>query len=253
MLTGKGALGRWAALALGASAVACGGAGPSTTPDASTGSDAGGSDAAEAGPVVDSGAGDGASDASLDASDASACATACPAPDACHTQGSCDPATKTCTNPPKPDGTACNDGNACTQTDVCTAGACTGENPVMCSPSDSCHVAGTCDMATGQCGNPAAPDGTGCDDGNACTRSDACMTGVCTGSDPVVCTPLDQCHVTGTCDTATGNCDNPDATDGTACNDDDACTQTDACMSGTCTGSNPVVCAPLDQCHVAGS
>src|SRR5207247_9484497 len=52
------------------------------------------------------------------------------------------------------DGTACNDGNACTQTDTCQAGACVGSNPVVCSASDQCHVAGTCDTATGVCSNP---------------------------------------------------------------------------------------------------
>src|SRR5207247_5124932 len=40
---------------------------------------------------------------------------------------------------------------------------------------------------------------------------------------------------------------------GTSCNDGNACTQTDTCQSGTCTGSNPVVCTASDQCHVAGT
>jgi hypothetical protein len=31
-----------------------------------------------------------------------------------------------CTNPPAPEGTACNDGNACTTGDVCNGGACAG-------------------------------------------------------------------------------------------------------------------------------
>jgi hypothetical protein len=42
------------------------------------------------------------------------------------------------------------------------------------------------------------------------------------------------------------------APDGTACNDGNPCTQTDTCQGGVCTGS-PVVCAPLDQCHTAGT
>ena len=86
---------------------------------------------------------------------ADACAgVICTASDACHDAGTCDPATGLCSNPPVPDGTACSDGDACTQTDSCVAGACTGSNPVTCTASDACHVAGTCDPATGACSNP---------------------------------------------------------------------------------------------------
>src|SRR5678816_3425736 len=79
------------------------------------------------------------------------------------------------------DGTACSDGDACTQTDTCVAGACTGNNPVSCAASDTCHVAGICDPSTGVCSNPTAPDGTACNDGDACTQSDTCVAGACTG------------------------------------------------------------------------
>jgi hypothetical protein len=36
------------------------------------------------------------------------------------------------------------------------------------------------------------------------------------------------------------------------CDDGDACTLVDACQNGSCAGSNPVICAALDQCHDAG-
>src|SRR6185436_9270769 len=42
-------------------------------------------------------------------------------------------------------------------------------------------VAGTCAPATGLCTNPAAPNGTSCDDGNECTAGDACHDGICQG------------------------------------------------------------------------
>ncbi len=96
-------------------------------------------------------------------------------------------------------------------------------------------------------------NGTSCNDSNACTRTDACQSGVCVGSNPVVCTASDQCHTAGTCNTGTGVCSNPDKTNGAACNDGNACTQTDACQSGVCVGSNPVVCTASDQCHTAGT
>jgi hypothetical protein len=177
----------------------------------------------------------------------------CAALDQCHAAGTCNPATGQCSNPPVADGTACNDGNACTQTDTCQAGACTGGNPVVCAAVDPCHVAGACNTTTGQCSSPAAPNGTACNDGNACTQVDTCQNGACTGQDPVVCAALDQCHAAGACNAVTGQCSNPPVADGTACNDGNACTQTDTCQGGACAGGNPVVCAPLDACHVAGT
>ena len=48
----------------------------------------------------------------------------CGASDQCHDAGVCDPATGACTDPVKPDGTACTDGNACTTADACEAGVC---------------------------------------------------------------------------------------------------------------------------------
>jgi hypothetical protein len=136
----------------------------------------------------------------------------------------------------KADGTTCNDGDACTQTDTCQAGVCTGANPVVCTASDQCHDAGTCDPATGLCSDPAKADGTACNDGTACTQTDTCVGGVCTGSNPVVCTASDQCHNAGTCDPVSGTCSNPAKTNGTPCNDGLFCTTGETCQNGVCTG-----------------
>jgi hypothetical protein len=158
-----------------------------------------------------------------------------------------------CPNPAKPDGATCNDGSACTQTDTCLAGTCIGGNPVVCTPSDMCHGAGTCDPSSGMCSNPALVDGTLCDDGNACSQTDTCLAGTCTGTNPVVCTASDTCHTAGSCDTGTGLCSNPAKADGAGCDDGNACTQTDACAGGVCTGGDPVVCTPSDMCHDTGT
>ncbi|MCA9517916.1 MAG: choice-of-anchor A family protein [Myxococcales bacterium] len=92
----------------------------------------------------------------------------------------CDP-TGGCMNPPSLLGTACSDEDACTLTDQCDGeGACVGVNDVVCEAADACHVAGTCDPATGACSSPAAPDDTACDDGDMCTN-DSCQGGVCVG------------------------------------------------------------------------
>ncbi|RKG57616.1 DUF4215 domain-containing protein [Corallococcus sp. AB011P] len=80
------------------------------------------------------------------------------------------------------DGTAnCQPGEICVNTPgsyTCEPDLCAG---VVCAPLDACHIAGTCNPLTGQCSNPAAPNGTACSDGNACTQPDTCQEGVCTG------------------------------------------------------------------------
>src|SRR5205809_1047190 len=182
-----------------------------------------------------------------------ASAVVCSASDQCHDGGTCNPATGACSNPAKPNGTACNDADACTQTDTCQGGVCTGTNAVVCPAPDQCHAAGTCNRSTGVCSNPPKPNGSACDDGSACTQTDTCQGGTCTGGNAVVCPAPDQCHDPGACDVATGVCSNPSKADGTACNDGNACTQTDTCQGGTCTGGNSVVCPAPDQCHDAGT
>ncbi|MFM8409900.1 MAG: hypothetical protein ACKOCT_06445, partial [Alphaproteobacteria bacterium] len=161
-------------------------------------------------------------------------------------------ATGSCTHPAGPDGTACNDGSACTQSDACSAGTCVGSNPVVCTALDQCHVAGTCNPTSGACSNPDKPDGSACNDANACTQSDACAAGTCTGSNPVVCTPSDSCHVAGTCSPSTGACSNPAKPDGSSCNDGNGCTVADTCSGGACVAGGPLVCTPSDDCHLAG-
>jgi len=176
----------------------------------------------------------------------------CTALDSCHLVGVCDSQTGVCSDPLADDGSACDDADGCTQTDSCQSGVCVGADPVVCTALDACHDAGVCNSETGVCTDPAVEDGTACDDLDACTQTDTCQTGTCTGGDAVVCSASDTCHVAGVCDPQTGSCTDPIETDGTACDDSDACTQTDSCLSGVCTGSNPVVCTALDVCHQAG-
>ena len=176
----------------------------------------------------------------------------CVASDQCHVAGTCNTVTGICSNPNQPNGTTCNDGNPCTQTSTCQTGTCTGANPVVCVASDQCHVAGTCNTVTGICSNPNAPNGTVCNDNNACTQTSTCQMGMCAGANPVMCTAADQCHEAGVCDPANGMCSNPNAPNGTVCTDGNACTQTDTCQMGMCAGGNAVECTASDQCHVAG-
>ncbi len=203
--------------------------------------------------------------------------------DACNSNGTCSHTNVT-------NGISCPTGaNLCEQSYTCQAGACVGSNPVVCTAQDQCHGVGSCNQSTGVCSNPSLPNGTSCNDGNACTQTDSCQAGVCTGSNPIACMAGDSCHSAGACNASTGVCSSPTlnsgfcyigggcvasgatngantcetcqptasttqystVSNGTSCNDGNACTTGDACQGGTCIG-NPVVCTALDQCHAAG-
>src|SRR5438094_6856669 len=195
---------------------------------------------------------------------------ACPA-DAQKTSDLCRPAAGPCDVEERCDGTldTCPaDGFKSTGTQcraaagVCDAAeSCTGSGPACpsdkkknsgCRPSAGpCDMEERCDGAQHDCpSDRPSPNGTPCDDGNACTQTDTCQAGVCTGASPVRCSAPDQCHDAGTCDPATGACSNPAKADGTGCSDGIACTWGDVCQAGACTGA-PATCVPPDECHLA--
>ncbi|NOK23962.1 hypothetical protein HMI50_44070, partial [Corallococcus carmarthensis] len=70
----------------------------------------------------------------------------------------------TCVYTPKANGTACNDSNTCTQSDTCQSGTCSGSSPILCTASDQCHAAGTCNPLNGTCSNPLKAAGSACND-----------------------------------------------------------------------------------------
>jgi MYXO-CTERM domain-containing protein len=172
---------------------------------------------------------------------------------ACTVDG-CSDAQGRCTTDPTPCGCAkdadCTDGNPCNGVEKCdlTSLACKQGTPVDCSSqTDDCNV-GTCSPATGTCSAVARADSTVCDDGNACTRADACKSGKCIGANPVTCTALDQCHVVGVCNTGSGVCSNPAAGNGATCSDGSACTVGDKCMGGTCVSGVALDCTDSSPC-----
>jgi hypothetical protein len=101
----------------------------------------------------------------------------------------------------------------------------------------------TVTVSTGQCADFAQmfvqclpfcatrPDGTSCDDKNACTQTDSCAGGVCVGTNPVICPAQRPCHLPSTCNPANGLCSDANAPDGTSCSLPNA---TAACMGGNC-------------------
>ena len=208
-----------------------------------------------------------------------------------------------CTHPPAT--RPCDDLVACTHTDTCQNGSCIGTSygcgDGLACTSDSCNGDGSCAHVPtaltcaidGACyalgaSHPANPclgcvpatatdawspiaNGAPCNDGEACTKLDACASGACKGT-PTTCAPTSSCTVAA-CDGA-GGCNetvvpgscwvggvcyadgavNPDNAceacdaqllgtgfsarpNGTGCDDQKACTHTDACTAGTCGGT----------------
>ncbi len=147
----------------------------------------------------------------------------------------------------------CSDGAFCTVNDTCQAGQCRG-TPRDCSAiGDQCND-GLCDETADACVAQARGDGAPCSDANACTQTDTCQAGACTGTQPVVCTALDPCHAAGACDPATGACAQPAQPDGTPCNDANECTVGESCQAGICAGATLVdrdqdgICDVRDVC-----
>lgn len=96
------------------------------------------------------------------------------------------------------------------------------------------------------------PEGTVCDDGNPCTISDRCTSGVCAGT-PVSCSSSNSCTTGGTCDAATGLCTGGTSkAEGASCDDGDSCTTADRCHFGVC-GGTAKTCAAADGCHQAST
>jgi|GEM_PF-4165362 len=160
------------------------------------------------------------------------------------------------------EGEECFDDATCYGDLRCVANICV---PCTCDIMNDCcdgcfpiNEGGPCEGGEGICRKGFCsncvnkPNGTACDDGNPCTQTDSCQNDECTGSNPVICVAMDQCHEVGECSTVTGMCSNPRKENGTSCNDANPCTEVDICLGGDCVGGNPKQCPPLDQCHNIG-
>ncbi len=100
----------------------------------------------------------------------------CGDPGVCKT-AACVPATG-CVVAAAADGSVCSDGDGCTTGETCQAGACSGGVPLVCTASDMCHTAGTCDPVAGMCSEEILS--VVCDYGKSCQPS----TGDCVASCP---------------------------------------------------------------------
>jgi hypothetical protein len=119
---------------------------------------------------------------------------------------------------------------------------------VVCAPADSCHEAGVCDAATGECVYVPVTDGTACGDGDKCNGDETCQAGLCAGGAPLTCDGANPC-VTGACEPDTGcvYTENP----GGVCAENASCQGAPGAVQCACdTGyaGDPSACADVDEC-----
>jgi len=77
---------------------------------------------------------------------------------------------------------------------------------VDCATPDPCHTGDQCDSKTGLCLWTFSPNGSSCDDGNACTQKDTCEAGYCRGATIGCPAPANECLFVGHCEATAGEC-----------------------------------------------
>lgn len=206
--------------------LACGAGGPCCTP-------CDGGACLSAGPIQEPGPDAGGSpDAGLGVCDDGNPCTA----DLCADSG--------CVHLPVPDGTPCDDGDACNGLSACLGGSCEPAAPLRCVSADPCMV-GRCDPAQG-CLFTALPDGTSCDDGDACNGREVCRAGRCRSGPPLVCNDANPC-TTDRCDPRLGCVYTPLA-EGLSCGETNACQEAGTCQRGECLAPSPRSCDDGNPC-----
>ena len=120
--------------------------------------------------------------------------------------------------------------------ECCSAGTCDDGNPCT---VDACNGDGTCS-------HTAAANGATCTGTNKCDQAYSCQAGACVGIEPGHLRRERRMPCRRDVQSRERRMSNPDAPNGTSCNDGNACTQSDTCQSWACTGSGPVTCAAED-------
>ena len=153
---------------------------------------------------------------------------------------------------------ASEDGDLCNGTLYCDKKSGNGVckvNPatvVVCDPTGDtvCHAA-VCDKVVGKCQPSPQGEGKACDDGSACTTSDACQLGQCVGGGDLSCEDGNVC----TDDTCLAKNGCMHTANSAPCKDADICTVAEVCADSACT-TKPLPCddgyaCTLDSCGAA--
>jgi hypothetical protein len=221
------------------------------------------------------------------------CESACISTDSCQPT-TCTPGTGACNRPTFPDGMACTDGSACTTEDRCQGGVCRGTPvvPPLGALGDACTAATGCasgfcvdgiccqsactstsctsfhcvnvDDQRGTCLGTMMPEGTACNDGDACTTVDTCQSGACVGTRSGRGT-ASFCSATCRCGSGDGDCDSAaECQPGLNCvahvgasfgmsASTDVCVNWDpTCSTGISSGSNVCCAASCGACGGSG-
>ena len=171
----------------------------------------------------------------------------CTSGEVCGSGGTCGGGTGKCTCKVDSECTAFDDGNLCNGVFSCQGGQCQPKvgSVVTCDKSQDgpCQI-NVCDSKTGGCGLSKQPGGMACSDGDACTLSEACTNGVCSGGSPANCDDGNACTADGC--SPIGGCTHVNTT--LACDDGNPCTLSDACTGGKCVGSGKCECLTDSDC-----
>jgi len=172
------------------------------------------------------------------------------------TEGLCVGGESTCGCEADADCAEFEDGDVCNGTLICDKNSfpfsCKVDldTVVVCDTTDDTTCSkNTCDTGTGECAQTAQENGLVCDDADACTTTDTCENGDCTGEGAPECDDEDPCTTDG-CD-ADGGCTH-EPVDGGACDDGNLCTTFDECSAGACQGTQPTDCDDNTPCTVDG-
>jgi len=134
----------------------------------------------------------------------------------------------------------CDDANACTTLDTCNNKSCVGGPPLDCNDQNDC----TSDSCNPVSGCAYSNVSGACDDGNACTTTDHCSAGACTGGPPRDCNDGNIC-TDDSCDALAGCINSPNTV---PCDDGNECTTADTCAAGDCAGGPPPDCDDGNVC-----